>query len=1040
MTFELKYIKTLFTLFSILLLNSISNAQDIGAKAQVKVYGFDEGLSHRNVFRVQQDSMGYIWAATINGLNRFDTESFLKYSALDGSLNLPSDYISNVAFADDSIAYLSIPNHIARLNTFEKTSKLVYSGVDEKTTTTFSSLKFDDQKNLWFFANTEGGGSTLHKLNQANEIKTIKKCTGTFAKRSICLRQNNIIITYDNNSLLELDHSGQILKEHKLIDNIGFSPNLWVVALRVDDQGKVWALCENGSLFVQKSEHERFEKVSLPLDSQFESFTDLQVEDQEHLWLCGNGILLRFNYLDQSIINYQSNVHDIIKFKANYRNIYIDKTGIVWLASDFGLIKIVILNPLFKSYMSEINEYCYETNCSMRGITGDEKGNVYFSYYNSIHKLNTRTGALSPIFSRGKYFNPPFGILYDDGIIWTGNGRRVDIANNKIDTILSLPATDLGDVMKDHLGNIWFGYRNVIAYYNDAQSKLVYYKDRKNKLDSNDIEISYIYQGADKKSFWLGTMEHGLYHLHKSEGTIANYNVDREDALKIEHNKINGIYEDKYNNVWFATGKGLGKLDQQKNEISIYGKDHGIANEFINGLLSEGDSVIWLSTDLGLARFSVAQAEFTNFSKEDGLSGNEFNRISFYKSKQNVMYFGGLNGVNSFIPGNHLLQQKENIEGSILLSSFSKLDGRSDSLVNITNGFSNNQKILLHWKDKFFSFQYTLANFANPSAHLFSYKLDGFDKEWSQASNYNLARFNNVPHGDYIFRVRAKSGNGDWNKNELAIPLTVQKAFFKTWWFIGLSIIGIIATFLAISQYRLNQANKTEVLLRKKVKLRTEELETEMKKSDDLLLNILPEKIAQELKINGSVKAKRHDNVTVFLSDFVGFTLISQLLEPEELVNEIDFYFSEFDKIVYKHGLEKIKTIGDAYMFVGGLTQSKDQGAKEVVSAALEIQEFIKKISEERSQSGMPFFETRIGVHTGPVVSGVVGIKKFAYDIWGDTVNIASRLEGNGAAGKVNISQTTFDLIKKDFECLSRGKVKIKHDLAIEMYFVENEA
>ena len=793
--------------------------------------------------------------------------------------------------------------------------------------------------------------------------------------------------------------------------------------------------CEDGTLF-KRTKDKAFEKVNLDNQIAEGTYSSIELQGDEFIWIAGNGHLYRYQYISHQIENFQEIVQDIVKFKANFRKVFIDKTNIIWIASDFGLVKIVNLNPFFRHHMSEMHESCYDLQCSMRGIAGDEEGNVYLSYYNSIHKLDPKTGRLSPIFTEGSFFNPPFGILYNNGIIWTGNGRRVDLNRNRVDTILSLPATDLGDVMMDQEGKIWFGYRNIIAHYDDASARLVYYKDQKNMLDSNDIEISYIYQGTDAHTFWLGTMEHGLFHMDKRNGTIENYHTARTDQYKIEHNKINGIYEDINQKIWFATGKGLCCIDQRNDQFNNYGKAQGAANEFMNGLLSEGDSVIWVSTDLGLSRFSIAQKKFLNFTKEDGLSGNEFNRISFYKSAEGVMYFGGLNGVNSFVPGKHLLQQKEEVEGNILLSSFTKLDGQSDSLVKIESGLSTGDNIDLHWKDKFFSFQFTLANFANPSAHLFSYKLDGFDKEWSKASNYNVARYNNVPHGDYIFRVRAKSGNGDWNKSEFSLPIHVQKAFFKTWWFIGLSVISIIATFLAISQYRLRQANKTEILLRKKVRNRTKDLETEKKKSDDLLLNILPHQIAEELKTAGTVKAKRHEQVTVFLSDFIGFTLISQQLEPEELVNEIDFYFSAFDRIVEKHGLEKIKTIGDAYMCVGGLMQSQDLGAKEVVAAALEIQEFIKDTNEKRKSQQMPFFETRIGIHTGPVVSGVVGTKKFAYDIWGDTVNVAARLEDKGAEGKVNISQSTYDLIKDTFECEDRGEIKIKHDLGLNMYYV----
>lgn len=211
----------------------------------------------------------------------------------------------------------------------------------------------------------------------------------------------------------------------------------------------------------------------------------------------------------------------------------------------------------------------------------------------------------------------------------------------------------------------------------------------------------------------------------------------------------------------------------------------------------------------------------------------------------------------------------------------------------------------------------------------------------------------------------------------------------------------------------------------------------EKKRSDELLLNILPEETADELKATGSAKTKSYESVSVLFTDFKNFTQASEILSPEELVSEINHCYSEFDKIVTKYGIEKIKTIGDAYMCAGGLPVKNNTHPVDVVKAGLEMQQFIEVNKKERQEKGLPFFELRLGVHTGPVVAGVVGTKKFAYDIWGDTVNTASRMESSGEIGKVNISGDTYNLIKDVFVCEHRGKVKAKNKGEIDMYFVE---
>ena len=213
-------------------------------------------------------------------------------------------------------------------------------------------------------------------------------------------------------------------------------------------------------------------------------------------------------------------------------------------------------------------------------------------------------------------------------------------------------------------------------------------------------------------------------------------------------------------------------------------------------------------------------------------------------------------------------------------------------------------------------------------------------------------------------------------------------------------------------------------------------LDEEKKRSETLLLNILPEETAEELKQTGSAKAKYFKNVTVMFSDFINFTQASEKMTADELVKEIHFYFSEFDKIIAKYGIEKIKTIGDSYMCVGGLPVANESHAQDVVAAAIELQEFMEIQKLLRSRSGKPWFEARVGIQSGPVVAGIVGTRKFAYDVWGDTVNTASSMEASGEPGKVNISGYTFLLVKDYFACTYRGKVQTKHKGTVDMYFV----
>lgn len=214
--------------------------------------------------------------------------------------------------------------------------------------------------------------------------------------------------------------------------------------------------------------------------------------------------------------------------------------------------------------------------------------------------------------------------------------------------------------------------------------------------------------------------------------------------------------------------------------------------------------------------------------------------------------------------------------------------------------------------------------------------------------------------------------------------------------------------------------------------LRNHEIEEAKKRSEELLLNILPEETAAELLREGRAKTRRYEMATVLFTDFASFTNVAEELNAEELVSRIDEYFRAFDEITLRYGLEKIKTIGDAYMCAGGIPVANDTNAIDAVNAAQDMMAFV-------NSAGSHLFMVRIGLHTGPLVAGVVGKHKFQYDIWGDTVNIAARMEQNSVPGRINISGATYELIKDRFACEHRGKIPAKNKGEMDMYFVNGK-
>ena len=292
---------------------------------------------------------------------------------------------------------------------------------------------------------------------------------------------------------------------------------------------------------------------------------------------------------------------------------------------------------------------------------------------------------------------------------------------------------------------------------------------------------------------------------------------------------------------------------------------------------------------------------------------------------------------------------------------------------------------------------------------------------------FNIETDDRIKGLQFTFQIDKKQQEVDLlTKDKMLQDLEIRQQKYTKYAAFAAGFILLIFAIGIFSRYR--YIGKTKKIIEK-----------EKDRSDKLLLNILPEETADELKENGSAKARSYNNVTILFTDFKGFTELSATLSPPALVKEIHHCYMAFDEIMVRHNVEKIKTIGDAYMAAGGLPAPNNTHAIDVTLAALEIRDFMYRLIKARKKAGKPYFEIRIGIHTGPVVAGVVGTHKFAYDIWGDTVNIASRMESSSEPGKINISEATYELVKDRFDCTPRGHIAVKGAGEKTMYFLEKE-
>ena len=392
---------------------------------------------------------------------------------------------------------------------------------------------------------------------------------------------------------------------------------------------------------------------------------------------------------------------------------------------------------------------------------------------------------------------------------------------------------------------------------------------------------------------------------------------------------------------------------------------------------------------------------------------------------------GNLGTINAKL-GNDF-QAEENLNEAItLLRDLNAYDAVSEFLISLSNVYSeggDDARATIYASRaleaaKKFGFKNSIAD-ANLRLSELHEKIGDTAKSFGYYKDYITYRdsFRNIKSVREMADLRT---DFEVSQKQAEVDLLSQQKRYQKNIVLATIIALVLLLLLAFGLYRRNRFIRRTNLI----------IEKEKNRSEHLLLNILPEETAIELKETGKVKAKKFKSVSVLFTDFVGFTHYAENLPPEDLVASVDFYFSKFDKIVEKYGLEKIKTVGDAYMCAGGVPFPIEDHAVKIVKAALEMLDFVEN-TKLKKQDARASFNIRIGINSGPLIAGVVGSKKFAYDIWGDTVNMASRMESCSETGKINISGTTYNLVKDDFETEDRGMLEVKNKGMMQMYFVK---
>jgi len=716
-------------------------------------------------------------------------------------------------------------------------------------------------------------------------------------------------------------------------------------------------------------------------------------------------------------------------------SIYESKSGSIWILYDYCLSRIEL--PLAFSLFDPRNGLTGTIN----DITRFE-GHLYISTSEGIFVLEIKD---HPVYG---YKNSNFrliensgsncGQLLDCGNILLGISDKgiVKITEDKAIAVYTGIITKMCQ-MKSDPEIILAGTEHGIGSLNISSPKYPYASVADNfSLSVQDIAVT------SDNSLWISTTGEGLFRFPLTEGladSMTYFRYDTIDGLP-DKNNFSIEVQEVANRLVLSTNKGFYYFNESANRFFPYlplRSDAYIGDDLTITLLSEDrEHNLWLK----IGRIGSNETEIwkARYCRPDSFDISAF-ESRWFNDKPIRSLFAEPDG-KVWIGAQDILIRYDTKELRSIVKDMRvhiyKIDiGKRDHFIPGSNISWSQQPESLQANIRFshnnIRFNFISTAFSGKGKGQFQWYLDGFDNSWSEWSDQDYISYEHLSPGTYTFHIRSRDifGNVSAPDNfrfHISVPILLK------WWAILIYSIFLLATAYFLRKWKIYNDLQKRYRLEEIIKERTEALLKEKEKSENLIANILPKNTADELKATGKATSSKFKMVTVLFADIQGFTKIAEQMNPEKLIDELDRFYFQFDSVVEKYNIEKIKTIGDAYMAAGGIPVKNRTNPVEVVLAALQMQQYMKELKKTKAD----IWDLRIGIHTGSVIAGVVGQKKFSYDIWGDTVNIASRMESSGEIGKVNISATTYELIKDFFRCQYRGKMPVKYKGDIEMYFV----
>ncbi|HEX2865400.1 MAG TPA: two-component regulator propeller domain-containing protein [Ignavibacteriales bacterium] len=808
----------------------------------------EQGLSQSIVKCIMQDSRGLMYFGTEDGLNIYDGYKFTIMRNNPNDTNSLS-YNDITAIYEDHDKIIWIGTFNAGLNRYDpSTSRITrfpFNPLDANSisNSNVNDIAEDKKGNLWIA--TDNGlcmlekGVTGAKPYRITRYSSDPKSPGTVS--------NNRVL-----SLLS-DRTGALWAGTEAgVDkiSIGGAPPSFshvyagdmapssghVRAIFEDSRGDIWFGTENGLVRLRSSERSSQNPVFIYYRNNHKNNNSLSNNDifalnedaDGMIWIGTNGGGV--DLLDAKKGKFSHFRHDRFDPTSlsynEIRSVYRNRSGIMWVGTyGSGISKVSRAGGQFYHYYYRPDDPNSLSHAIVWSIYEDKDSILWIGTHDGLDRLDRKTNTYT------HYRNIPgdakslsnniVRVITDDGAgnLWIGtHGGGINIFNKKTGKSRtlrhdpgnpqSLAFDQIRPVFRDRSGTMWIGtYGQGLDRYETSEGTFMHYKNVIGNPESLSNDFVRIIFEDRKGNLWIGTEGGGINKFDRKTGKFKSYLTNPSDQNTLSSNHIFTIYEDKDGYLWLGTwGGGLNKFDPVKEKFQRFNESNGLPSNSIYGILEDNSGNLWMSTNAGLSKFDPRNETFTNYTVKDGLQDNEFNGGSYYMSPGGELFFGGINGFNSFYPGR--IKSNRHVP-PVLITSFSKLNKE----VDLGRPVSELKEIELSYQDYVFSFEFAGLDYMAPEKNKYAYRMDGFDKNWIFVdASKRFAYYTNLSPGRYTFMVKASNSDGIWNDKGALVSVIITPPFYRTWWFIALAFIVLFLLAYYLYRWRLkNNAMKTEL-------------------------------------------------------------------------------------------------------------------------------------------------------------------------------------------------------------------------------------